>query len=264
LRFLSSFSSRIEDDLQQAEADHDQGETDVVHLNAFALAAAQPRWIFHDDGGEEEGEQADGNVDKEDPTPVVVVGDPAAERRADGRGHDHGHAENGEGLTTLFGREGIGQDGLLAGAHAASASALQDTEEDEHGQCGRESTQARRDGEHHDAGHVETFASNDRSEPARHGQHNGVRDQVTGEDPGGFVGAGAEASRDVPQGNVGDGGVQNLHERGQRHREGDDPWVEAGLPGSYFVMVGIGHGVALSARENKIQVLRLRALRALR
>ncbi len=45
------------------------------------------------------------------------------------------------------------------------------------------------------------------------------------EDPGGLVLRRAEAARDVRQGDVGDGGVEHLHESGEGDRHGDDPWV---------------------------------------
>ena len=47
--------------------------------------------------GEEEGEQADGDVDEEDPAPVVVVGDPSAEDGADGGSGDDSDGVESEG-----------------------------------------------------------------------------------------------------------------------------------------------------------------------
>lgn len=131
----------VEDDLQESEADDDEREAEVVHLDALALTAAQPRRIFDDHRGEKEGEQPDGDVDEENPTPVVVVGNPATERGTYGGSHHNCHAEDGEGLASFFGRESVGEDGLLAGTHASAASALEDTEEDEQGQGGSESTE---------------------------------------------------------------------------------------------------------------------------
>jgi hypothetical protein len=70
--------------------------------------------IFDHAVRQEEREQADGQVDEEDPVPVEVVGDPAAERGADGRREDNGHAIDGKGLPALLNGEGIGEDGLFA------------------------------------------------------------------------------------------------------------------------------------------------------
>ncbi len=91
--------------------------------------------------GEEEGEQADGDVDEEDPAPVVVVGDPAAEDGADGGCGDDGDGVESEGRGAFGGREGVDEDGLLDGREAAAADALKDAG-DEHdaeawGRCRR-------------------------------------------------------------------------------------------------------------------------------
>jgi hypothetical protein len=58
----------------------------------------------------------DGDVDEEDPAPVEVVGDVAAEGGADGGRDDDGESVEREGLAALLGREGVGEDGLLGGA----------------------------------------------------------------------------------------------------------------------------------------------------
>ncbi len=89
--------------------------------------------IFDHAVGQVEGEQADGQVDEEDPVPVEVVGDPAAQGGADGRCEDDGHAVGGKGLPALLDGEGVGENGLLAGGEAASAEALQDAGYDEDG-----------------------------------------------------------------------------------------------------------------------------------
>ncbi len=80
-----------------------------------------PRRVFDDAAGKEERDDADGDVEEEDPAPVEVVGDVAAEGGSDGRGADDGEAVHGEGLTTLFGREGVGEDGLFGGSESAAA-----------------------------------------------------------------------------------------------------------------------------------------------
>jgi hypothetical protein len=47
--------------------------------------------------------------------------------------------------------------------------------------------------------------------------------KIRGEHPGRLVLRGAQAARDVRQRDVGDGGVEHLHERRKRNRHGDDP-----------------------------------------
>jgi hypothetical protein len=162
--------------------------------------------------------------------PVEVVGDPAAEGGADGGRHHYRHAVEREGLAAFFNGEGVGEDGLFAGGQAASAEALQYARHDQQRQRLRQAAQHGADGKHRHAGHVEALAPDAVGEPAGDGQDDGARHQVAGEDPGGFVLAGAEGAGHVRQRHVGDGGVEHLHERGQGHRDGDGPRVVVRLP----------------------------------
>ena len=65
-----------------------------------------------------------------------VVGDAAAQRRADGRREHDRHAVDGERHAALLRREGVGQDRLLAGRSPPPPSSLQDAEEDQQRQVG--------------------------------------------------------------------------------------------------------------------------------
>ena len=82
-----------------------------------------------------------------------------------------------------------------------------------------------------DAGHVKALAADAVGDPSADGQHHGIGDQIAGQHPGGFVAAGRERAADVRHGHVGDGGVERLHEGGQRDGDGDDPGIGAGPPG---------------------------------
>jgi predicted transcriptional regulator len=181
----------------------------------------------------------DGDVDEEDPAPGVVVGDPAAERGADGGREDDRHAIDGEGLAALVRRESVGEDGLLAGLQAAAAGSLEHAEEDEERERGREAAEHGADAEQRDADHVEALATEEADEVGAHREDDGVGDEVGGQDPGGFVLGGAEAAGDVGEGDVGDGGVEDLHEGRQGNGKRDGPRIMFGLP----VGVGVlGHG----------------------
>ena len=103
----------------------------------------EPRRIFHQAVRQEERQHADRQIDEEDPVPVVVVGDPAAERGADGGRHHDGHAVHREGHAAFFRRKRIGQDGLFGRLQTSAAGALQDAGDDEHRQAGRDAAQKR-------------------------------------------------------------------------------------------------------------------------
>ena len=137
----------VEHDLQAAHGDGEEAQAHVIHVAQLGAVGLDPRRIFDQAGDQNEGQNADGNVDEEDPAPGEVVGDPAAERGADG-GREHGdQAVEGEGLAALLRLEGVGHDGLGHGLHAAAAGALNDAEEQQHGQRGRRAAKKAGDGE---------------------------------------------------------------------------------------------------------------------
>ena len=179
--------------------------------------------------GEEEREDADGNVDEEDPAPVVVVGDPAAEDGADGRGSDDGDGVEREGGGAFGGRKGVDEDRLLDWSEATTADTLQDAREEHDAEGGSDATEKRRDGEERDAGHVVVPAAEDAGEPRGHGKDDGVSDEIGGENPGDFVVGAAETAGDVGERDISDGGVEQLHEGGEGDGEGYDPGIDDGV-----------------------------------
>ena len=95
--------------------------------------------------GEIERDQADGDVDEEDPAPAVVIGDPAAEDWADGgSGDDHDGVER-EGRGAFGGRKRVDQDGLRDRCESAAADALQNAAESMMPSDGRDAAEERRD-----------------------------------------------------------------------------------------------------------------------
>ena len=224
------FLTFVEEEFEASDAGGDEAQTEEVDGRFDAGAGLDVGWIFDHAVGEPEGEDADGDVDEEDPVPVEVVGDPAAEGGADGRRDDDGHAVEGEGLAAFFNGEGIGEDGLLGGCEAAAADALEDAAEDKDGESGGDAAEEGAEGEEGDAGHVEALAADAVGDPSGDGEDDGAGDEVAGEDPGGFVLGGAEGAGDVGQGYVGDGGIEHLHEGGEGDGESDGPGVEPGYP----------------------------------
>jgi hypothetical protein len=224
-----------------------KAEAEVVHFEEAGAVGLDPRGIFNEARDEEEGEDADGDVDVEDPAPGEVVGDPAAEGGADGRGENGDEAVESEGLAALLGLEGVGHDGLGHGLQAAAAGSLKDAEEKQHGQ--RKSRAAEK------AGDVKMMMQ--RTKKLRRprtleahppsGKNDGVGDEIAGEDPGAFVGAGAEGAGDVGQGDVGDGGVEDFHEGREGNGHGDEPGIDPGLPGTETAGFGLSTCLAAGA-----------------
>ena len=116
----------VEHDLHAAHGDGEEGEAEVVHVAQLGWIGLDPRRIFDKTRDQNERQDADGDVDEEDPAPGVVVGNPAAESGADGWREHGDEAVEREGLAALVGLEGVGHDGLRHGLHAAAAGALND------------------------------------------------------------------------------------------------------------------------------------------
>src|SRR5208337_1493571 len=195
----------IENDLEEAEADAEESQADVVNLDAQAIAfPGDMRRIGDERGGHKDGEDSDGNVDEEDPAPGVVVCDPAAQSGSDDGRSDDAHAIDGHGHALLFARKALDEDGLGDGLQAAAARSLQDAEEHQQGQAGGKAAEQRADDENEHTTHVEAFAAKEPREPSSQRKNDGVGNQVGGEHPGALVNAGGEAAGDVRKSDVGD------------------------------------------------------------
>ena len=180
---------------------------------------------------QEQRQNADRQIDVEDPAPGVVVRDPAAQRRADGRRQHRGDAVKREGHAAFLRRESIGQNGLRHRLQSAAARALHHAEENQHRRgSGADAAKQRTDREQEDAEHEEALAAEQAGEPSADGKNDGVRHQVGSQHPGAFVVAGAEVAGNVRQRDVGDAGIEHFHERRHGHHHGDQPGIELRRP----------------------------------
>jgi len=91
-----------------------------------------------------EGQDADGQIDVEDPAPGVAVGDPSAEGGADDGGNDDADAISGHRGAVLSGRKALQQDGLRQRLHSAAADALQNPRHNQHGHGQRQAAEQAR------------------------------------------------------------------------------------------------------------------------
>ena len=196
----------------------------------FRLRAHQVRRVVHQGARQEQRQDAHGDVDEEDPSPGVVVGDPAAQGRADDRRHDDAHAVGGHGQALLGPRETLDQDRLARRLQRPAARPLEMRKNTSHPRLGARPHSERPHREEDHAGHVEPLAAEERREPPAQGQDDRVGDQVRRQDPRRLVDAGRQVRGDVRQGDVGDRAVEHLHEGRQHDRHGDDPGVDARPP----------------------------------
>src|SRR5579875_398229 len=74
--------------------------------------------------GSDDAEDAHRNIDVEDPAPVVIDCEVAAQRRADDRCQERCHAEQGLSSPLLLRRKRIEQHALTGGLQAAAGQSL--------------------------------------------------------------------------------------------------------------------------------------------
>jgi hypothetical protein len=225
--FLLAF---VEDDLKRAHGDGEHADAPDVHSDPGFTEVGR---VKNEETRHDEGQDADGDVDVEDPAPAIAVGEPASEDGPEHGSHDDAESPEGHGLAALLGAEGFEHDGLRDGLERAAGSALDEAEDDEERKARREAAKKRRRRETGDRPDEQALAAELPGEPAGDGQNDGVGDEVGGERPGDLVHGGGKASGDVGKRDVDHRGVEDLHKGGQHYGDGDNPRVDFGYSGSF-------------------------------
>ena len=132
LRLLQS-----EDD--EEEADGAEQHTDDVE------AMRVGRQVRHQDRGHHERDDADRDVDEEDPLPPEAVDEKTTGQRADQRGDTGGRAPQTHGGAAVGGREGAGDDSHRLRRHERGAETLHGARDDQQRRaCPRARSRAKR------------------------------------------------------------------------------------------------------------------------
>ena len=206
----------VEDDLQGADADHQGDQADVVHRRLLDHHRACLQLLVDD----ESGEQADRHVDEEDPRPAVVVGDPAAEDRPGDRRHHRDHREQGQGHAALRRWVDGDQQGLGDRIQRPGDEALQGAEADQRRHRLGDAAEERGEYEQQRGGDEQAHLADPPGQPAGQRQGDGVAHGERGDHPGALFRTHPEVTGDGRQGDVGDGGVEHLHESRQGQADG--------------------------------------------
>lgn len=206
-----------------------------IGFSAFLLGSRR-------DQGDDEGGDADRDVDVERPLPGEVVDEVATEQwTGDSREAEDG-TERSHVLATLIGGDDVGDDRLRQDHQTTTAETLQCAEHDEHPEVGGERAADRGEGEQRDRDQEEVAPTQDVAELAVDGHHDGGREQVGGGDPHLVVDA-AELPDDRRHG----GGDDGLVEAGEQHArdEGaeDDPDAALREQEGRILRGGDGHSV---------------------
>ena len=213
----------VEDELETTEPHHHEHEPERVDApRLLEIGRVEEEGADHD-----EAEEADGQVDVEDPAPGPVVRDPPAQRRPEDGPHHDADAPDGHGEAALAHREDLPQDGLGQRDQGPAPNTLEHPCNDEKGQVGGQPREEGADREDRGADQKEPAAPDVAREPSRGGDDDGVGGQIGGDDPGHFLHAGRQRALHVREDHVGDAGVDDLHHRDQHGGERDEPLLRS-------------------------------------
>ena len=226
------------DQAEQADArQHKSPEVEARH-RLLAQVVDEPE-------RQQDAENADRHVDPENPAPVEIGGDEAAERRAGDRAEERRHGEIGHRADEVALLHAAQEHEPPDRHHHRSAKALEDARGDEGRQRRRGAAQDRAEGEHDDRAAEHGPRAEPVGDPARGGYEDGERQHVGGqrqlEDDRVLV----QIERDRGQRGRDDRSVHVLHEQGGRDDEGGE---EGGTHGGFRVGGLHGAGRAATAR----------------
>ena len=83
-------------------------------------------------------------------------------------------------------------------------------------------------------GHVIVLAAKNTAQPRAQGKHNSVCHQITGKHPGAFVVTYGQTAGNMRKRDVGDAGIQQLHEGGKRNGDGNKPGIDRRFGGRLY------------------------------
>jgi hypothetical protein len=141
------------------------------------------RRILEHDAGEENAEEAYGDVDVKDPAPGIVISDPPSGGRSqNGRNEDRDRVERHSHAAFLR-RKAISKNGLYGGLQSPSGKVLSDPEEDKQAKRGCKTAGSGENGKEGNRKDEVVLAAENGGQPAADRKHNRVGNQVAGEHP---------------------------------------------------------------------------------
>ena len=216
--------SLVQDRLQRAQPNRQDEEAEGVNAAAFGVAdvfRVEDELLDHP-----QGDQTAGDVDVKDPAPGIIVGEPAAQHRADhGRQHDAHHVGR-HGQAPLGGRKTLHQNGLRDGLQRPAAGALHNGSDDQKGKIRSFAASEGSQREDADADHEKALASKQGGKPRGGGQDDGIGNQIARLDPRRLGYRGREIARDILQRDADDGRVEHFDEGRQNHRDRNEPRID--------------------------------------
>ncbi|MND98330.1 hypothetical protein D3C80_906760 [compost metagenome] len=202
----------IQDNLQGADTDDQAQQTDVIHRLTLGHYRSRTHLLAHDYCGK----QADRYVDEEDPRPAVAVSDPAPKDRPGNRRHHRDHRQQCQGHAALGRWIDGDQQRLGHRVQRASNDPLQHAKPHQLRHRTGNATEERGQYEQQCGPDKQLHLTETSAQPAGQRQSNGVAHRERGDDPGALLDTHPQVAGYGRQGDVGNGGVEHLHEGRQR------------------------------------------------
>ena len=223
------------------EADARQDESLEIEAGHGLLAQ-----ILDEPERQQHAENADRHVDPEDPAPMKIGGDEAAERRTRDRADQRRHGEIGHRADEIALRDGAQQHQPSDRHHHRSAQPLEHARGDEGRKRRRGAAQDRAEGEDDDRAAEHRARAEAVRDPAGGGNEHRERQHVGGERELEDDRILMQVERDRRQRGRNDGPVHVLHEQGGRDDEGGE---NGGAHGAAFGSGPCGAAAAAAARR---------------
>ena len=198
------------------QGSHQQRGAQVVDVPVGVAGDARGQRPPDDD----QHDQADGNVDEEDPVPADGIGQDPADGRTDERAHPEDRAEIALVLAALGRREDVADDGQRDREQRAGAQPLQPAEGEELPHLLADAAQQRADEEDADADDEDRPPAEDVGQLAVQRPRDGGRQQVRGEGPD-VDAVAAQVADDDRQRGADDRLVEGREEDAEQHRAQD-------------------------------------------
>ena len=197
----------VECDLQAADADRECRESEPVEAQLAILSG-----LVHENQQAEHGEDPERQVDQEYPVPGIGFGQPGAKRGSHDRPHHHAHAPDRHRLGALVQRIGVQHDSLRQRHQCGAEHALQQAEHHHLADVLGEAAHHRGNGEAGGANDENSLAPEPVGDPAHWRGHDRRRHDVGGQHPVDLVLRGRQRALHIGQRDIGDGGVERLHD----------------------------------------------------
>src|SRR6185312_10212841 len=131
----------VQEHLQAANAESEHRYSDVIHTDSGAFDPSKKWRILDQSIGQVNGQNSNRDLDEKDPSPGIIVCDPSAQHRSDGRSKHGGDAVECKGQSALFRRETVVQNCLRHRLEPAAADTLDGPEQQQHWKARRESAE---------------------------------------------------------------------------------------------------------------------------